>query len=189
MENMSIWTALAALGIVIIGCLALIWLIDKACDFIEWVDDGGLRDIFRKTLFKDANSKKGWKERQIESFPCMTFEWWKDIFLINPDRWRIGGCYDNPKCCGNDCRMNTVRFVSYDDWKRYRKFAAEWLANEKKREDNEKAKADLRHILECAQRDIDAYKAKIDGEMDDAMSTCRDVTERIKRGGKLNENN
>lgn len=180
MENTSVWTVLAALGIVIIGCLVLIWLIAKACDFIEWIDDGGISDLFHDTLFKNANNKKNWKERQIESFPCMTFEWWKDIFLVNLDRWRIGGCFDNPKCCGNDGIMYTIRFTTYDDWKQYRKFAAEWIENEKKRNDNDKAKVDLRHILEFAQRDIDAYKAKIDGEMDNAMSTCRDVSERIK---------
>lgn len=34
-------------------------------------------------------------------------------------------------------------------------------------------------MLKAVQQDIDEYKAKIDGEMDDAMSTCRDVSERI----------
>lgn len=167
--------------IVIIGIGVLgFFLLAK---LVEWLVDGGISDLFCKTLLKSTNNKKDWKKRQIESQPCMTFEWWKDIFLTNPDRWRIGGCYDNPKCCGNDCRMYTVRFVSYDDWKQYRKFAAEWLANEKEREDNERANADLRYILECAQRDIDAYKAKIDGEMDKAVDTCREVTSRIKYGG------
>lgn len=173
--------------IVIIGIGVLgLFLLAK---LVEWLLDDGISDLFCKTLLKSTNSKKDWKKRQCESQPCMTFEWWKDIFLTNPDRWRIGGIYDNPKCYSDDyVHAYVVRFTSYDDWKQYRKFATEWLADEKEREDNEKAKDDLRYILECAQRDIDAYKAKIDGEMDRAVDTCREVAERIASGDKLEEN-
>ena len=77
---------------------------------------------------------------------------------------------------------------SYNDFKKFRKWYEKYKADQAYKDKLEKQK-NLRQevnqntieLLKTVQQDIDAYKAKIDDEMDNAMNTCRDVSERIKR--------
>jgi hypothetical protein len=132
-----------------------------------------------------------------------SFDNWLDWFMIAPDKWDFKKHdYDNywrilnekeriEIPCRIEERMNrkcvsTFIKFSYDDFKKYRKWYKQYLEDQVHQEEikeqeriREQVNQNTAELLKAVQQDIDAYKAKIDGEMDNAMSTCRDVTERI----------
>lgn len=128
-----------------------------------------------------------------------------DWFTIAPDKWRFEKrSYDNywddkeyqfEIPARKVIRMNRIYcepFIkfSYEDFKKFRKWYEQYKddqaykANLKEQENlRQKVNQDTINLLRAVQSDIDAYKAKIDGEMDKAVDTCREVTSRIKYGG------
>lgn len=136
-----------------------------------------------------------------------SFDNWIDWFMIAPDKWDFKRHdYDNywcilnekerieipcriEECMGRRCVSTFIKF-SYDDFKKYKKWYKQYLEYQVHQEEIKEQERIMKQVnrrtielLKAVQQDIDAYKAKIDGEMDNAMSTCRDVSERIKSEG------
>lgn len=132
-----------------------------------------------------------------------SFDNWFDWFMIAPDKWDFKRHdYDNywrifnykerieipcriEEHMGRRCVSTFIKF-SYGDFKKYRKWYKQYLKDQMCQEEIKEQERIRRQVnqntielLKVVQQDIDAYKAKIDGEMDDAMNTCRDVSERI----------
>lgn len=132
-----------------------------------------------------------------------SFDNWIDWFMIAPDKWDFKR-HDYDSCwrifngkesleipcrieehMGRRCVSTFIKF-SYDDFKKYKKWYKQYIKDQVHQEEikeqeriRQQANKKTIELLKAVQQDIDAYKAKIDGEMDDAMSTCRDVSERI----------
>lgn len=141
-----------------------------------------------------------------DNYVEVAFETWLDWFMIAPDKWifekRVYNDYwrwtvehqvEIP--ARKVVRMNRIRcepFIkfSYGDFKKFRKWYKQYKADQAykdKLEQQERLRQEVSQntieLLKAVQGDIDAYKAKIDGEMDKAVDTCREVTSRIKYGG------
>lgn len=132
-----------------------------------------------------------------------SFDNWLDWFMIAPDKWDFKKHnYDNywnifnekerieipcriEERMGRRCVSAFIKF-SYDDFKKYRKWYKQHLEYQVCQEEikeqeciRQQVNQNTIKLLKAVQQDIDAYKSKIDGEVDDAMNTCRDVSERI----------
>lgn len=161
---------------------------------VNWDDTiGKMRATYNASIPKD-------------NYVDVPFDTWLDWFMIAPDKWRFERRdYNNYWCrtvehqveipARKVVRMNRIYckpFIkfSYNDFKKFRKWYKQYKADKAykaKLEQQENLRQEVNRntikLLKAVQQDIDDYKAKIDGEMDDAMSACRDVTERIKREG------
>lgn len=141
-----------------------------------------------------------------------SFDNWLDWFMIAPDKWDFKRHdYDNywrilnekecieipcriEECMGRRC-VNTFIKFSYDDFKKYKKWYKQYIEDQMYQEEikeqeriRQQVNQNTIELLNAVQKDIDAYKKKIDGEMDRAVDTCRKVTERIANGDKLQDN-
>ena len=107
----------------------------------------------------------------------MTFERFKTIYPINPDRWRVstvglsyrvlkgGGRYDYYDAIG-------IRF-SFVDWIRYQRFARQV---QKEKEYIAQMKVDAR-VLAALRQDIAAYQKQLDKDVG-----IQAAKERVKKG-------
>lgn len=136
------------------------------------------------------------------------FDNWLDWFMIAPNKWDFKKHdYDsywrvlNEKerieiPCRIEDRMNRrcvsvfIKF-SYDDFKKYKKWYKQYLKEQVYQEEikeQERIRQQINQntieLLNAVQKDIDAYKKKIDGEMDRAVDTCLEVTARIVKKDK-----
>lgn len=142
-----------------------------------------------------------------ENYVEATFENWLDWFMIAPDKWRFETREYNDywksykdtiveipcrlKASMNRCRMGPFIKFSYPDFKKFRKWYKRYKADKAhkaKLEQQESLRQEVNRntieLLKAVQGDIDSYKAKIDGEMDKAVDTCREITTRIAKEGK-----
>lgn len=135
-----------------------------------------------------------------------SFDNWLDWFTIAPDKWIFRKRnYDNywgwekhqveipAREVVRRNRIYCEPFIkfSYEDFKKFRKWYKQYEADKAykaKLEQQENLRQEVNQnaikLLKAVQQDIDVYKAKIDGEMDKAVDTCREVTTRIAKGGK-----
>lgn len=176
------WVAFIAMGV--LGIVVIFKLFNKI-----------LTEIY---TYKDSMPRENYVEA--------TFENWLDWFMIAPDKWRFETReYNNYwksykdtiveipcrlKASMNRWRMEPFIKFSYPDFKKFRKWHKRYEADKAykaKLEHQENLRQEVNqntiNLLKAVQGDIDAYKAKIDGEMDKAVDTCREVTSRIKYGG------
>ncbi len=137
-----------------------------------------------------------------DNYVEVPFDTWLDWFTIAHDKWIFKKRNYNDYYCWTVkhqveiparkvVRMNRIYcepFIkfSYKDFKKFRKWYEQYetdKAHKAKLERQENLRQEVHQntieLFKAVQGDIDAYKAKIDGEMDDAMNTCRDVSERI----------
>ena len=88
------------------------------------------------------------------------------------------------------CVSAFIKF-SYDDFKKYKKWYKQYLKEQAYQEEikeqeriRQRVNQNTIELLNAIQKDIDAYKEKIDGEMDRAVDTCLEVTARIAKESK-----
>lgn len=158
-------------------------------------------------ICKIVNERKTYQDSMPkDNYVEASFDNWLDWFTIAPDKWIFRKRdYDNSWAWDEEyqveiparkvVRMNRIHcepFIkfSYPDFKKFRKWHKRYEADKAykaKLEQKERLRQEVNRstieLLKVVQGDIDAYKAKIDGEMDKAVDTCREVTSRIKYGG------
>ena len=133
-------------------------------------------------------------EKKIKDFPTITFDQFKDFYLLNPESWSLRDCRvvkDN-----NDELSLTF---TYKEWKKYKKFK-EQVAEEKKQQQErlanqkiEKEKVETtKKVLEAVQKDIDKIRAEAEKEFEEVknaveVANCEHEWEYVQN--KLHESN
>lgn len=151
-----------------------------------------------------VKSRKLWvNSMPTDNYVEASFDNWLDWFMVAPDKWDFKRRdYNNfwrvlnekerieipcriEECMNQRCVSVFIKF-SYEDFKKYKKWYKQYLKEQvyqkeiKKQERiRQRVNQNTIELLNAVQQDIDAYKAKIDGEMDRAVDTCQKVTERI----------
>lgn len=136
------------------------------------------------------------------------FNNWLDWFTIAPEKWRFIHVNDSlfhekyeveipcyieyfeKRDLFFDISKKTFIKFSYNDFKLFRQWYKQYK-REQELKDNIEYKNKMRHenelntlnLLKNVQRDINNYKAKIDKEMDNAVSMCREVITNIANRG------
>lgn len=136
-----------------------------------------------------------------------SFDNWLDWFTIAPDKWRFEkNNYNHPyrwtvehqveipaREVVRTNRIYCEPFIkfSYEDFKKFRKWYRQYKADQAhkdklERQENlrQEVNQNTINLLKAIQGGINAYKTKIDGEMDSAINTCRDVANRIKENAR-----
>lgn len=148
------------------------------------------------------------KSTPDKDYAEIDFNNWLDWFTITPEKWcfiyindrsfhakyeiKIP-CYIEfikPDFPFFDGQKKTFIKFTYDDFKRFQKWYKQY-EREQELKDNIEYKNKMRHenevntlnLLKNVQKDINNYKAKIDKEMDNAVSMCREVTTNIVNRG------
>lgn len=151
------------------------------------------KDICFYSNNKDWRSRK-YIEKKIKDFPTITFDQFKDFYLLNPESWSLRDCRvvkDN-----NDELSLTF---TYKEWKKYKKFK-EQVAEEKKQQQErlanqkiEKEKVETtKKVLEAVQKDIDKIRAEAEKEFEEVknaveVANCEHEWEYVQN--KLHESN
>lgn len=181
--------------------------------FVEWVYEEDIKKTWPVKLFtknhieynklqhstvRIYNDKRygwyGYDEKIIKDFPTITFDQFKDFYLLNPESWSLKDCRvvkDN-----NDELSLTF---TYQEWKKYKKFK-EQVAEEKRLQQErianqklEKEKTETtRKILESVQKDIDKIRAESEKEFEEVKrvvetATCEHEWQYVQK--KLHESN
>lgn len=156
--------------------------------FVEWAYEEDIKKTWPVKLFtknhieynklqhstvRIYNDKRygwyGYDEKIIKDFPTITFDQFKDFYLLNPESWSLKDCRvvkDN-----NDELSLTF---TYQEWKKYKKFK-EQVAEEKRLQQErianqklEKEKVETtKKVLEAVQKDIDKIRAEAEKELEE----------------------